>query len=225
MEKIKVLICDDMTYICDFFEMLLNNSKNCVCVGKAYNEADAISLTEKLKPDIILLDVQMDSDDSGLHLIPILSEKNRESKIIIISVHEDNHTVFEAIKRGAKDYFIKNQPADEILDIIQKVYEGRNELRTTIAQKLVHQYEVIEKRQESLLYMFNNMLVLSQRELEILRDLCDDKSYAEIAARYHIEEVTVRTHVNRILKKLEYKKISTLIEHLNKIRVFDLFRK
>lgn len=224
MEKIRVLVCDDMPYICDFFEMLLNNSENCICVGSAHNEAEVTQQVKQLQPDIVLLDVQMDTEDSGLRLIPIIGELSPRSKIIIISVHEDSRIVFEAIKRGAKDYFVKNQPTDEIIETIERIHtENRNIIRGDIATKLIDQYEIIEERQQSLLYMFNKMIVLSQRELEILKELCDGQSYTAIAEKYFIEEVTVRTHINRILKKMEYKRISTLVEHLKKIRVFDLF--
>lgn len=225
MEKIRVLVCDDMPYICDFFEMLLNNSKNCVCVGRACNEAEVTRQVAKLRPDIVLLDVQMDTEDSGLQLIPAIGRLSPASKIIIISIHEDSRIIFEAIKRGAKDYFVKNQPTDEIIETIERIHtDNQDMIRGDIATKLINQYEVIEERQQSLLYMFNKMIILSQRELEILKELCAGKSYTAIAEKYFIEEVTVRTHINRILKKMGYKRISTLVEHLRQLRVFDLFR-
>lgn len=75
-EKISVLVCDDMAYIGRLYCSMLNNSESCQCVGTAENERDTITMVEKLHPDIILLDVQMDSIDSGLKLIPQIDRKS-----------------------------------------------------------------------------------------------------------------------------------------------------
>lgn len=222
-KKISVIICDDMEYLCDFFELLINNTEELMCVGKAHNESESLAIAKKCQPDIILLDIQMDSQYSGLKIMHKLLESSPKSKIIIISVHEDRKIIFDAISQGAKDYIMKNQPAEEITKKIVDVYMEKNQMDSAIVQKLTEQYAEIEQRQASLLYMFNEMMSLSKREISILYDLYNDKSYAQIAAENFVEEVTIRTHIHRILKKLKYPNTNSLIDALRKMQIFDYF--
>lgn len=224
MKKISVLVCDDAKYICTFFEMMLNNTDNIECVAKAFNEKDVIEKAESAKPDIVLLDIQMDNEKSGIKLIPKIFEASPNSKIIIMSVHEDDGIVYEAIRAGASDYCTKNQEPEEILRIIEKVYEGNNEIRASIVKKITNQFTAVEERQRSLLYMFNKMIVLSKVELDILKSLCMNKSYDDIADERHIEPSTVRTHVHRILKKMEYSNMSSLVKDLNDMNMMGMFK-
>ena len=223
MNKIRVAIADDSVYLCEYFSSMINNSDFCECVGIAQNDADAVALCKEKSPDIILLDIQMDFMNSGLELIPQLKSISPDLKIIIVSVHDEKNLVFEAMRLGAYDYIIKNQPSEEILDSIKNAFEGKKVMRNDIAKLILDEYKEIEQRQVSLLYMFNNLLCLSEREIKILKALCAGKKYPEIAQENVVEEVTVRSQVNRILKKLNYKNIGMLIEHLNEIKVFELF--
>lgn len=221
--KINVLICDDMIYMCDFFEMLINNTERLICCGKAHNESESLLLTQKKQPDIILLDIQMDSKYSGIDIMPQLIESSPNSKIIIISVHEDKKIIFDAISAGAKDYILKNQSPEEIINKIESVYDDKNLMNDTIIHKLTAQYAEIEKRQKSLLYMFNELMSLSKRELSILKDVYNGKTYAQIAKEQFVEEVTIRTHMHRILKKLGHSNTATLISILKELQIFEHF--
>lgn len=223
-KKITVLICDDMEYLCDFFELLINNTERLVCCGKAHNESESILLTQKLQPDIILLDIQMDSKNSGIDIMPQLLEISPDSKIIIISVHEDKKIIFDAISCGAKDYLLKNQSPEEIIKKIESVYDNKNLMNDTVIHKLTAQYAEIEQRQKSLLYMFNDLMSLSKRELNILKDIYYGKTYAQIAKEHFVEEVTIRTHMHRILKKLGHSNTSTLISILKELQIFEYFK-
>ena len=223
-KKIKVLICDDMEYLCDFFELLINSTDRLSCCGKAHNESESLMLTKKTLPDIILLDVQMDTQYSGLNIMSELLEISPESKMIIISVHEDKEMIFNAISKGAKDYLLKNQSSEEIIKKIEDVYDNKNHMDSNIIQKLTKQYAEIEQRQSSLLYMFNEMMLLSKKELGILRDLYNGKTYEQIAKEQFVEDVTIRTHVHRILKKLKFQNLHTLLDELHKLQVFEFFK-
>lgn len=222
-KKINVLVCDDIEYICKLYCSMLNHSDNCKCVGTAGNECETIAMAQKLQPDVILLDIQMDSSDSGLKLIPQILETSPASKIIIISVSNDSENIFKAIQLGAKDYFVKDHPFEEILEIIENVYHGENKIRSNIVEKIMEHYSVVEKKQESLLYIINKLMSLSRREMEILRKLCSGMSYNDLSKELFIEEVTIRVTVNNIIKKTEFKNIQMLVEHINKLGIFSLF--
>jgi len=224
MSKIKVMIADDSLYICEYFALMLNASDFCECIGTASDEASTLAICEEKKPDVILLDVQMDVMNSGLKLIPKLKALLPNLKIIIISVHDEKELVFEAMRLGAYDYIIKNQPSEEIFTSIRNAYEEKEFVRSNIAKLILDEYKEIEKRQESLIYMFNELMCLSKRETEILRLLCDGKKYSEIASINCVEEVTVRTQVSKILKKLKYDDVNVLVETMKHLKVFDLLK-
>ena len=222
-EKISVLVCDDMAYIGKLYCSMLNNSESCQCVGIAGNERDTIAMVGDLHPDIILLDVQMDSVDSGLKLITQILEISPFSKIIMISVSNDSENIFKAIQLGAKDYFVKDHPFKDLLETIENVYKGENKIHSDIVAKIMEHYDIVEKKQESLLYIVNKLMCLSKREMEILRELCHGLSYSDLSKKLFIEEVTIRVTVNNIIKKTEFKNIQMLIEHVNKLGIFSLF--
>ncbi len=224
MSKIKVVIADDSLYICEYFALMLNASDFCECVGTASDEASTLEVCEEKKPDVILLDIQMDVMNSGLKLIPKLKAILPKLKIIMISVHDEKELVFEAMRLGAYDYIVKNQPSEEIFTSIKNAYEGKEYLRSDIARLVLEEYKEIEKRQESLLYMFNELMSLSKREIEILKLLCAGKKYPEIAKINFVEEVTVRTQVSKILKKLKYDDVNILVETMNNLKVFDMLK-
>lgn len=224
MDKIRVLVCDDMVYMCMFFSSLINSSKSCECVGMAHNESETLALTKELKPDVILLDIQMDSMNSGIELIPQILEISPESKVIAISIHDDSDKMFKAIQAGAINYLLKNQNPENIIESIERTYSGKSELSLEIGKKILERCVEIEERQKSILYTINKMMSLSSRELEVLRAICDGYTYEEIAEKIFIEDVTVRTTVSRILKKMKYSRMSTLVEHLNEMKIFQLFK-
>lgn len=222
MEKIRVLVCDDMFYMSMFFKDLLNSTESCECVGEAHDEKDVIDKVSKLKPDVILLDVQLENSESGIMLIPQILEISPDSDIIMISIHDDNDKIFKAIQLGAKDYILKSQPPSEIVKSIEKIRGGSKELRVDIGKRIIDQIEVIEERQKSLLYIVNKIITLSSREVEVLKAACHGYNYEEIAKKIKIEEVTVRTYISRILKKMHYTKMTSLIDDLNMLGVMDL---
>ena len=165
----------------------------------------------------------MDSKYSGIDIMPQLLESSPSSKIIIISVHEDKKIIFDAISSGAKDYILKNQTPEEIINKIESVYDDKNLMNDTIIHKLTAQYAEIEQRQKSLLYMFNDLMSLSKRELSILKDVYNGKTYSQIAKEQFVEEVTIRTHMHRILKKLGHSNTATLISILKELQIFEHF--
>lgn len=222
MEKIRVLVADDMESIREYFEIILNKSGECECIGTANGENDVVEKSGKLKPDIVLLDLQMERIDSGICAIPKILERSPKTKIIILTVHNDRHMIFEAIRVGAVNYVIKNQPWESLLKTILETQSGNNYLKLDVAQKLLEEVKVLEEKQSSLLYLFSKFAMLSSGEIEILRAMCDGKTPLQIAKERFVEPVTIRSNISRILKKMDYKKAKQLIEHIKELKLFEL---
>lgn len=222
MKKIKILVVDDMESIREYYKTLFNESAECECVGEACDEKDAVEKVASLKPDIILLDIQMDRIDSGIRIIPDIIRISPKTKIIMLTVSEDNHLVFEAIRLGATEYIIKTTPLDVLTQTIIKVNGNDNYLRIDTAHRLIDEFKVIESTQNTLLSLFPKFATLTATEIEILRSLCDGLSTSKIAKMRFVEQATIKNCQTTILKKLGYKKTKEMINQINKINLFDL---
>ncbi len=223
MEKIKVLVCDDMEYMCEIFSALVNNSQTCVCVGIARNEKEVIEEALEKQPDVILLDMQLDTSESGIILIPKIKEVSPNSKIIIVSIHEDNEKIFKAIRLGAKDYLFKKTSPKQIISKIESVYKEEDSINSVVANKILTEIERIEKVQKSLLFLVNKMHILSETEMMVLKLKCRGFTYDQIAEKINVESSTVRTYASRILKKMDYGQMNELIDDCSSLGITELF--
>lgn len=224
MTKIRVAICDDLKEFCIYYETLISKQSDMEFVGMAHNISSCKSLVKKQKPDILLLDIQMETIDAGIKLLPYIVEQSPETKIITLTIHEVDEYIFDALALGAVDYLLKTFPDEEIVKVIRNVYTNTNSIRPDLAQKIFKMCNLFKKQQTSLLYIVNNFTKLSSTEYDILHDICSGLSYKKIAKKRFVEEITIRAHVSRILKKFEYDNMKKLAKELNEIKVFDLLK-
>lgn len=193
-------------------------------VGSAYNSATCCKLVSDAKPDILLLDIQLESTEAGILLIPKIKEINPETKIIMLTVHEQDEYIFNALADGAEDFLLKTDADEELLSTIRNITNGDHQLKPDTISRLLKVCTKFRTQQKSLLYIVNTFTRLSATELDILYDLYCGLSYKEVAVKRFVEETTVRAHISRILKKFEYNNMRSLIKALKEIRVFDLLR-
>lgn len=224
MEKIKVAICDDLSELCQYYQEVIEAQEDMEFVGSATNSVDCQKLVKDTHPDILLLDIQIETNNSGITLIPIIKKISANTKIITITIHEDDEYIFDALAEGAEDYLLKTYPDEQIMEIIRNIYNDNHSLRPEIVKKVLKVCNIFRHQKTSLLYVVSTFTKLSPTELEILRDAYDGLSYKNIAKKRFVEEITIRAHISRILKKFEYPNMKTLVNDLKEIRVFDLFK-
>ena len=234
---IKILICDDMESVCRYYELILSAETDFEVVGKAYNTNDSIEKALELEPDIMLVDMQMSTDRSGIEIIEAVKKAKSNIKIIVLTVHDDNELIFKAYSLGIEDYFIKTLAPEILIKTIRDVYDQKLILRPQIAQKLINECMRINleneqtknenyltrQRQNSLLYILDITRKLSNSEFEILRSLYYGKQVSEIAEERFVSETTIRTHIGRILKKFNCSSSKTLLNELKEMKAFDIF--
>ena len=121
----KVAICDDMDSLCVYFTALLNKVEGIEVVGAAHNGDECLQMVRKTEPDILMLDIQMRTNDEGLTIIEDLLIIEPELKIVILTAHEVEEYIFRAIALGAKDYVCKTSSDEEIVEKIRAVYEDK----------------------------------------------------------------------------------------------------
>jgi len=192
----KVLICDDQALIRDSLEMLLRLERDIDVVGTAQDGAEAVELTEKHHPDLVLMDLKMPGMN-GIEATRQIRTRFPAVAVLVLTTFDDDQWVFDALRAGAAGYLLKDTPRADVIKAVRGTVEGRTFVDSAVAGKLVQQVTSQQTEPESLITD-----QLSDREVDVLRLLARGLSNAEIAGRIHLSEGTVRNHVSAILAKL-----------------------
>ncbi len=191
---IRIFHADDHALVREGVRALISTEPDMELVGEAEDGAETIRQVLALRPDVILLDLQMPVLD-GAGAIIAIKEKMPEARILVVTSFADDANVFPAIKAGASGYLLKDSSPHDLLNAIRDVYAGRSSLHPIIAHKVIQ-----ELNRPSDLPPTEEPL--TGRELEILRYIAQGMSNQEIGDELTLSERTVRTHVSHILGKL-----------------------
>lgn len=193
-DPIRIFHADDHSLVREGVRALLATEPDMELVGEAGNGITAVQRIVLLKPDVILLDLQM-PEKTGLDAIPEIIEAVPDARILVLTSFADNENVFPAIKAGASGYLLKDSSPTDLLQAIRDVYAGHASLHPIIAHKLIQ-----ELNKPSPLPPTEEPL--TERELVILKYIAQGMSNKAIADELVVSERTVRTHVSHILGKL-----------------------
>ena len=194
-KTIKILICDDHAIVRIGLRSLVSAETEMELVGEAVDGEEAVVMAKKLKPDVIIMDLNMPRKD-GVTAIAEIKKKNPNARILVFTSYSDDKNVFSAIKAGASGYLLKDSSPEELLQAINDVYAGKSSLHPVIAQKVIQ-----EMHQPTDLPSTDDPL--SAREVEVLQNVAQGMSNQDIARTLKIKEGTVRIHVGNILNKLQ----------------------
>ena len=199
MKKIKVLIVDDHSLIREGLRRLLELEKDIDVTGQASNGREAVEMALSLKPDVILMDINMPIKN-GLEAIKELRAINCRSRIVMITIHGHQEYLLEAIRLGAAGYVMKDAEVDRILEAIRSVHAGKTYIQPGIKNMaLMEKVETVFDPRKSKVEEDN----LSRREIQVLLLIADGKNNREIADNLFISEKTVKNHVSNIFKKID----------------------
>ena len=216
---------DDLKEIQNYFKMILNREADMEVIATASSGKESCKIILEKKPDIVLMDVQMETETAGIDAIEYIKQKESETKFIILTIHEEDEILFKAYAAGAVDYIVKDSSIVDILNSIRNTYNNNLAMRPEIASKIIAEFSRLKKEQNSLIYTLNIISKLTNTEFDILRDIYFGSSYKKIAQERCVEEVTIRTHINKILKKFNQKRIKDVVKILNDLNIFDIYSK
>lgn len=196
-EPIQILIADDHTLFRDGLKALFASVPDTAVVGEAANGSEAITLAEKLQPDVLLMDIQMPGLN-GIEATRQIVQTSPHIGVIIVTMFADDDSIFAAMRAGARGYVLKGADQDEMLRTIRAVARGEALFGPTIASRL-QSYFVAPKPNEAA-QIFPN---LTERERDVLALLAQGFNNGEIAHQLHISPKTVRNHCSNIFSKLQ----------------------
>jgi DNA-binding NarL/FixJ family response regulator len=204
---IRVLLVDDQTLIRQGIHLLLEIEPDIQVVGQAANGDEALQLAAALHPDVILMDVRMPGMD-GVTATRELGVRFPEIKVIILTTFEDDETVFEGLKAGARGYLLKDISSEEMAEAIRKVAAGEALIQSRLTSKVLAEFSrlasVTDRQTPARAGSSNGALPvpLTERELEVLHALAQGLSNREIAGQLVITEGTVKNHVSSLIEKM-----------------------
>ena len=198
----RCLIADDQAMVREGFAAVLASQPGLLVVGLAANGADAVSQARQLKPDVILMDVRMPILD-GLQATRQILDAGPEShrpRVLILTTFDLDAYVYEALRAGASGFLLKDAPATELIHAVRVVAAGDALLAPSVTRRLISEFARYPRTNE---LSPATLGALTPRETEVLRLIARGLSNAEISGTLFIAEQTTKTHVGRILAKLD----------------------
>ena len=192
--SIRILVADDHVVVRQGIRALLATEPDIEVVGEAENGREAVAETDRLQPDVILMDLVMPEMD-GIEAIRRITAQQPEARILVLTSFAADDKVFPAIKAGALGYLLKDSEPEELVGAIHQVHRGESSLHPAVARKLLQELSHPPKQPPT-------PEPLTEREVEVLRLVAQGRSNQEIAEELVISEATARTHVSNILRKL-----------------------
>jgi len=197
--KIRVVIADDEAPYRKALEKTLSLAQDCEVLAVCKDGQEALDACLADAPDVLLTDITMPRV-AGIELTRKLLKKEKDLKVVILTVQEEDDTVFEAFRAGALGYLLKTSTPQDVIEAVRLAYKGEAKITPKIATKVLEDFRRVKEEDE---IDDSEMFVLSDREQEILDLVAQGLRNKEIATRLCIAEKTVKNHVSNILKALQ----------------------
>jgi DNA-binding NarL/FixJ family response regulator len=208
MKNISVCIVDDNRELRNALEEIISMSDGYKCVGTIPTAEDAIRQIPLLKPDVVLMDINLGSSESGIDCVRALKPRIPATNFMMCTVYEEDEKIFEALSAGASGYILKKTTPSRMLEAIRELYEGGAPMSSQIARKVVAAF-----LHRPVATNANDLNSLTQREREILELLSRGMMYKEIALALNLAHETIRKHVYHVYEKLH---VTNRVEAVNK---------
>jgi two-component system response regulator NreC len=193
---VTVLIADDHVVVRRGLRAVLEAEPGVTVVGEAANGADVLDAVERLRPDVVVLDLMMPGT-SGLDVLKALAARGAATRVVVLSMHASEAYVIEALRYGALGYVVKDAPATELLHAVHSVAAGRQFLGSPFSESLLHAYaQRVEAASQDPFHM------LTSRERQVLHLAAEGHTNQESAKRLAISRRTAETHRANLMRKL-----------------------
>lgn len=215
----RIVIADDHAVVRTGFSMILNYQDDMEVVGTAADGLEAYQKVMEHKPDVLIMDLSMPPGESGLIATNKIAESFPETKILILTMYDDEEYLFHVLKNGAKGYILKNAPDEQLILAIRTVYQGETYVDMKLTTSLVNEFISNSSNDEAA--TSDPFKILSKREIEILPLIVKGYGNKEIAEKLFVSVKTVEAHKTHIMQKLDLKSKPELVEYAMKKKLID----
>ncbi|MGI9585380.1 MAG: response regulator [Acidimicrobiia bacterium] len=195
---IKVLLADDEALVRAGLRLVIETAPDLQVAGEAADGAEAAQLVQKMNPDVILLDVQMPIAD-GIEATRRIVQSGSPTKVLILTTFGHDNYLYQAMKAGAAGYLLKSSPPEQLVNAVRVVANGDSLLAPELTRRLIDQYTSTPRPGQAP----KQFESLTERENDVLLLVASGQSNTEIATELFVAESTVKSHINKILTKLD----------------------
>jgi len=196
---LKLVLVDDHALFLEGLASILRLEPDIEIVGLAGSVKEAVEMVHRLKPEIVLMDFSL-SDGTGADATRMILDEHPECKIVFLTMSENDENLFSAIRSGAKGYLLKNMSPSKLVATVRAVQRGESAVSRAMTLRLM---EELSRTDEPDKFRDSQVETLTQREMEVLRELAKGMTNREIAEQLYISKNTVKYHVHSILDKLD----------------------
>lgn len=195
MKKIKILIADDHSLVREGLKQILELEEDFEVIGQASNGLETLERIKELKPDVLLLDINMPIM-GGIPTLKKIKEENINIKTVILTIHEGKEYLLETLELGALGYVLKDSDSLSLSKAIRDAFAGESYIQPKLAADLVREFSSTK------IYKASSENDLTRREYEVLSLIADGMNNKDIADKLFISEKTVKNHVSSIFRKI-----------------------
>jgi two-component system response regulator NreC len=217
MGRIRVLLTDDHTLFRQGIRTLLSGEPDIEVAGEAANASDAVVLARQARPDVVLMDIGM-AGMSSFEATRQIRKERPETRVVFLSMYDDDDYVAECVEMGANGYILKESPADQLVTAIREVYRGGSFLSPRLLTRLVDDFRL----QGSGPPRQPRFGTLTKREREILKLLAEGQSVKEIASSFDLSIKTVEAHKFNLMRKLDIHNKAQLVQYAIQKKIIRL---
>ena len=198
---IRILLADDHSLVRQGFSMILGTQPDMEIVGQAGNGNEAVELAEKLKPDVVVMDVAM-PDLNGIEATRRLAASLPRTRVLALSMHKDSVYVREILRAGARGYLLKDSGDADLVSAVRSVAKGEGYISPSVSDAVLSDYRK---------HVTDPLDLLTSREREVLQHIAEGKTNKEIATGLNLSVYTVEAHRGRIMEKLNLHSTGELV--------------
>ncbi len=209
MKRIRVLIADDHTIVREGVRMILSSYPDIQVVGEAETGEQAVSMAAALRPEVVVMDISMPGMN-GIEATRTIRRRNPDVSVLALTMHEDDHYVFQLLRAGASGYVLKRAAATDLIEAVRAASRGEAFLYPSVARTVVQDYLRRIESGEATRERFDG---LTAREREVLALIAEGHTNQEIANRLYISIKTVQTHRAHIFEKLDLHDRTELVRY------------
>ena|SRR6218665_528230 len=216
---IRIVIADDHRIIRDGLKSLLADQKEMTIIGEAVTGQEALLKTQELRPDILIADISM-PEMNGIEMTKLLYKEEFDTKVLIVSMHDNEDYINQALEAGASGYLLKDSSKEELLKAIRAIERGETYCSGDVSKILLNKF-LVSSRSKKIKIEAEEKFELTRREKEILKLISDGLSNKEIATKLFVSTRTVDTHRYNVMQKLNVKNGAELVRMAFKLNLIN----